>query len=174
MSAALRSRPRYLRSNIDNTMDLSFLERKGSGLFFTATSSLRVQPPPHRRGAHTRNVAGRHQQLCLICFQPFGRGVRFWPPNESSFRQRFCASQYRCPSTVSGESPFHFGCETRIRNLKTDLQRVCPDKVVPENQSPCVHRPARSRPARPPAPRSEPRLRFPPGSKQAHPVRWRR
>src|SRR5450759_2769272 len=29
MSAALRSRPRYLRSNIDNSMNPSFLERKG-------------------------------------------------------------------------------------------------------------------------------------------------
>ena len=59
------------------------LERKGVGMVLQILLQ-RIHSPPHRRRANARHIAGRHQQLCLVGFQLFGRCARFRPPYEST------------------------------------------------------------------------------------------
>src|SRR6266849_598523 len=86
MSPWLISRPRYLNltaaSVMPSSMRLFFLERKGGPC--SQHLLQHADPPPHRRRADARHIAGRHQQLRLVGIQRFGRLGRVRPPYEPS------------------------------------------------------------------------------------------
>src|SRR6266849_6762065 len=68
---------------MSRSMRLFFLERKGGDAVF-ATLLQHAHPPPHRRRADARHIAGSHEQLRLVGLQRFGRLGRFRPPYEPS------------------------------------------------------------------------------------------
>src|SRR5215472_10794378 len=48
-----------------------------------------IHPAPHRRRTYARHIARCQQQLGLIGFQPFGRGIACRPPAKPAFREPF-------------------------------------------------------------------------------------
>src|SRR5664279_5553531 len=87
MSSWLISRPRYLNSTIEEQNEPVLLGTQGGRNGFLQISLQRVHPPPHRRRADARHIAGRHQQLCFVGFQWLGRRAVFGPPNKPAFRE---------------------------------------------------------------------------------------
>src|ERR1700688_1247760 len=108
MSSGLISRPRYRNSAaaapvMPSSMSLFFLERKGGDAVFSQHLLQHADPPPHRRRADARYIAGRHQQLCLIRFQWLGRSGRFRPPHEPPLGEPFLCQPVSL--TVIAEQP---------------------------------------------------------------------
>src|ERR1022692_2980551 len=89
MSCWLIFRPRYLNSTIDQQYAPVSFGTQGGDALFSQHLLQHADPPPHGRRAHPGKVAGRHQQLRLICLQWLGRSSPFRPPHEPPLGKPF-------------------------------------------------------------------------------------
>src|SRR5690348_13202213 len=100
MSSVVLTRPRYLSSAIDEQYESVFLERKGVGMFFH--SHFNAFTRRHIGAARTRGTSPAAISNCpSYVSSPLAGPVASGHHTKRPRDNRFCASQYPCPSYVS-------------------------------------------------------------------------